>query len=99
MIFKSRVRAVIFSILLLGSTSNGWGVDPSSEESQDTKRITRKITRTEWDEVKREDYNRYDNRKKQVLMCAINFINYLAPLIIVFYSAYFAYHKGQKGES
>ena len=93
MVFKSRVGAVIFSILLLGSTSNGWGVNPSSEEPQSSKRITRRITsHPALDEV-------YDNRNRPLLRYAIDAINCLAPLIIVSYSAYLAYLKGQEDES
>ena len=100
MVFKSRVAAVIFSILLLGSISNGWGVNPSSEDPQNIRRITRRITyHTERDEVNREHYNRYNNRNKPLLRCAIDTINCLAPLIIVFTSAYLAYLKGSEDKS
>jgi hypothetical protein len=99
MIFKSIVRAVIFSLLLLGSTSNGWGAHPHPEETQDTRRITRRITHSDRDIVNRNHYNHYDNRNKLLLKHAIYTINFLAPLIIVFASAYFAYLKGNEDKS
>ena len=94
MIFKSIVRATVFSILLLGVTSNGWG---SPQEDLYSDRISRRgapnMYGIRFEEAEhRKPYN-------QTCSCVISAINWLAPAIIVFYSAYLAYLNGIENKS